>query len=157
MRDGSREPTVEKKLRPPVDDPGRLPLSGYTVLVVEDDPEAGDLARRLLELLGARAGTAGNGVEGLRRLAEMQPAMVLCDLTMPLMDGLEFARRVRRLPQYRRTLLVAVTGRQAHEDFLNTWAAGFDAHLVKPVTLEMLRALARRLNQRAADQRQPGA
>ena len=157
MRDGFREPTVEKKLRPPVDDPERLPLRGYTILVVEDDSDAGDLVRRLLELLGARAATAGDGIEGLRRLAEMQPAMVLCDLTMPRMDGLEFARRVRRLPEYRRTLLVAVTGRQAHEDFLHTWDAGFDAHLVKPVTVEMLRALARRLNQRVADQRQPGA
>src|SRR5688572_19080466 len=112
MRDGFREPTVEKKLRPPVDDPERLPLRGYPILVVEDDLDAGDLARRLLELLGARAATAGDGIEGLRRLAEMQPAMVLCDLTMPRMDGLEFARRVRRLPEYRRTLLIAVTGRQ---------------------------------------------
>jgi len=157
MRDGSREPTSEKKLRPAVDDSGRLPLRGYTILVVEDDPAAGDLVRRLLELLGARAATAEDGIAGLHRLAELRPDMVLCDITMPRMDGLEFARRVRQLPEYRRTLLVAVTGRQAHDDFLSTWDAGFDAHLVKPVTMEMLRALARRLSQRSADQRQFGA
>jgi CheY-like chemotaxis protein len=140
-----------------MDDSEPLPLRGCTILVVEDDAEAGDLVRRLLELLGARVGTAENGVAGLRRLVAMQPDMVLCDLTMPLMDGLEFARRVRRLPEYRRTVLVAVTGRQAHEDFLRTWDAGFDAHLVKPVTMEMLRALARRLSPRAADQGHLGA
>jgi two-component system CheB/CheR fusion protein len=158
MRDGSREPTSANQLRPAVDDPERLPLRGSTILVVEDDPEAGDLVRRLLELLGARVATAEDGIDGLSRLVKMkQPDMVLCDLTMPRMDGLEFARCLRRLPEYQRTLLVAVTGRQAHEDFLRTWDAGFDAHLVKPITMEMLRALARRLSQRFADQRESGA
>jgi two-component system CheB/CheR fusion protein len=140
-----------------VDDSESLPLRGCTVLVVEDDQEARELIRRLLELLGASARTAEDGMDGLRRLVETPPDLVLCDLTMPLMDGLEFARRVRRLPEYRRTLLVAVTGRQAHEDFLCTWDAGFDAHLVKPVTMEMLRALAGRLSPRLAEQRRPGA
>jgi CheY-like chemotaxis protein len=134
-----------------------LPLSGARILVVEDDSDASELLRRLLELLGARVTTAENGFDGLSRLATTRADAVLCDLTMPQMDGLEFARRLRQIPEYRRTLLVAVTGRQAHEDFLRTFEAGFDAHLVKPVTMEMLRALARRLTGRFADQGRRGA
>ncbi len=78
---------------------------------------------------------------------------VLCDLTMPIMSGLEFARRVRRNPRFRRIPLVAVTGRQEQEDFLQTWDAGFDAHLVKPVTVEMLQSLARRFSWRSGQAR----
>jgi CheY-like chemotaxis protein len=126
------------------------PLRGCLILVVEDDVEAAAGLRRLLEQLGARVVVASDGLQGLARLADAPPDAVLCDLTMPVMDGLEFARRVRRNPRFQRLLLVAVTGRQAHQDFLQTCDAGFDAHLVKPVTAEMLQSLARRVVGRCA-------
>lgn len=100
---------------------------------------------------------AENGIDGLERLAGARVDAALCDLTMPVMDGLEFARRVRRTPRLRNLLLVAVTGRQEHQDFLRSWDAGFDAHLVKPVTTEMLLSIARRLAARCADQHRAGA
>ena len=128
-------------------------LRGCAILVVDDDVETADLLRRLLELLGARVFVAGNGFDGLERLASLPVDVVLCDLTMPIMSGLEFARRVRRNPRFRRTPLVAVTGRQEQEDFLQTWDAGFDAHLVKPVTMEMLQSLARRFSWRSGQAR----
>jgi CheY-like chemotaxis protein len=129
---------------------GERLLRGSTILVVDDDAEASNVARRLLESLGARVVVAGNGLEGLNRLARARPNAVLCDLGMPVMDGLEFARQVRRDPRYRQVLLFALTGWQDPADFLRTWEAGFDAHLVKPVTMEMLHALARRLSTRVA-------
>ena len=52
---------------------------------------------------------------------------------------------MRNDPRHHRMLLVAVTGRQLHTDFLETWEAGYDAHLVKPVTMQMLERLANRL------------
>lgn len=128
-------------------------LRGWAILVVEDDVEARDLLRRLLELLGARVFVAENGFDGLERLATLSVDAVLCDLAMPIMNGLEFARRVRRNPRFRRIPLVAVTGRQEQEDFLQTWDAGFDAHLVKPVTVEMLQSLARRFSWRSGQTR----
>ena len=131
-------------------------LRGCAILVVEDDVEAGDLLRRLLELLGARVFVAENGVDGLERLANVPVDVVLCDLTMPIMSGLEFARRVRQNPRFRRIPLVAVTGRQEQEDFLQTWDAGFDAHLVKPVTVEMLQSVARRFLWRRSRQARSG-
>jgi CheY-like chemotaxis protein len=133
------------------------PLCGCTILVVEDEIEVGDLIRRLLEHLGARVWIASDGLDALEQLASLPADAVLCDLAMPVMDGLEFARRIRQNPRFRRTLLVAVTGRQEQEDLLRTWDAGFDAHLVKPLTMEMLQALARRISARCAGQRQSGA
>jgi CheY-like chemotaxis protein len=128
-------------------------LRGCAILVVEDDAEASDLLRRLLELLGARVYVAGNGFDALDRLASLPVDVVLCDLAMPIMSGLEFARRVRRNPRFRRIPLVAVTGRREQDDFLQTWDAGFDAHLVKPVTVEMLQSLARRFSWRSGQTR----
>ena len=132
-------------------------MRGSTILVVDDDVDASDVVRRLLESLGARVVVAENGREGLSRLANTPSHAVLCDLEMPIMDGLEFARRVRRDPRYRQVLLFALTGWQAEADFRRTWEAGFDAHLVKPVTMEMLHSLARRLSDRAVRTEQPGA
>jgi CheY-like chemotaxis protein len=125
--------------------------------VVEDDADARESLRRLLEALGARVLVAADGIDGLNRLAAIPIDAVLCDLTMPIMDGLEFGRRVRQNPRFRRLLLVAVTGRQEPQDFLRTWDAGFDAHLVKPVTTEMLRSVAGRLAARCAERHQSGA
>jgi two-component system CheB/CheR fusion protein len=136
---------------------GPLPLGRYTILVVEDDAETREVVRRLLELCGARVVVAADGLDGLDRLESVRPHAVLCDLGMPIMDGLEFARRVRRDPRYRRTLLVALTGRKEQADFLRTWDAGFDAHLAKPVTMEMLESIAKRLSGRFAARDAPGA
>jgi CheY-like chemotaxis protein len=125
------------------------PLRGRKILVVEDDDDTREVVRRLLELLGARVVVAADGMEGLAHLRTLTPDVVLCDLTMPIMGGIEFAVRMRQDPRNRRVLLVAMTGRQGRADILHTWEIGFDAHLVKPVTPEMLSALAWRLSGRA--------
>jgi CheY-like chemotaxis protein len=127
------------------------------VLVLDDQEDVCLAIGGLLEVLGARVVVAANGLEGLEQLERQRPDMILCDLAMPMMDGIEFATRVRRNPRFRRVLLVAVTGREHHRDFLATLAAGFDAHVVKPVTPEALTSLARRLSGHTATDAQPGA
>jgi CheY-like chemotaxis protein len=136
---------------------GRFPLRGRTILVIEDDHDSREVTRRFLEFLGAQVVVAADGLEGLVRLESLRPDAVLCDLGMPIMDGTEFARRMRQDPRHRRVLLVALTGRQGDADFLHTWRAGFDAHLVKPVTIEMLSSIARRLPGNSAASANPGA
>jgi two-component system, sensor histidine kinase len=122
------------------------PLHGYTVLLIEDNDDFREVFRLRLESLGAHVLVVADGLAGLGQMARPPlPNAVLCDLTMPTMDGLEFARRVRLDPRYRRVLLVAVTGSDSDADVLQTWRAGFDAHLVKPVSDEALGALARRV------------
>jgi CheY-like chemotaxis protein len=122
------------------------PLRERTILLIEDDDDSREVFRLRLESLGAHVLVAADGLAGLWQMAGQPFAnAVLCDLTMPIMDGPEFARRVRLDPRYRRVLLVAVTGRGSDADVLQTWRAGFDAHLVKPVSDEALRAFARRV------------
>ncbi|MGH7358936.1 MAG: response regulator [Candidatus Rokuibacteriota bacterium] len=122
------------------------PLRGRTILLVEDEATVCDVWRELLEHRGARVMTAADGLEGLARLKRKRPHAILCDLGMPIMDGLEFARRLRCDPRHRRTLLIAVTGREDDRDFNDTWNAGFDGHVVKPVAAAALEALVQRLS-----------
>src|SRR5262245_6529382 len=96
-------------------------LRRRTVLVIEDDDDTREVSSRVLEALGAGVVVARNGLEGLVQLDRRQPDAVLCDLAMPIMDGIEFARRMRQNPRYRHVLLIAVTGRERDADFLDTW------------------------------------
>jgi CheY-like chemotaxis protein len=120
-------------------------LKARTILIIEDDDDARYTYRLLLESVGADVMVAANGVEGFAQLERRRPDAILCDLTMPVMDGLEFARSLRRDPRYRQVLLIAVTGRGEPRDLMDTWRAGFDGHLVKPLTMETLNVLAQRL------------
>jgi CheY-like chemotaxis protein len=108
-----------------------------TVLLVEDDPDSREMMRQVLVHFGARVVEATNGREALERLATANPHLALIDLRMPVMDGYELARRIRRDPRWRHLQMIAVTGFSA-ETFQRTWMTGFDAHLVKPITPEML-------------------
>ena len=123
-----------------------MPLRGVSVLVVEDDEDHRNLAVDILVGLGARVAVAANGRDALKGLVDRCPDLILCDLRMPVMDGLSFAREVRSASRCREVRLVALTA--GHDDpvtYARTWAAGFDAHLEKPLTAEKLDEVAARL------------
>ncbi len=107
---------------------------------------------RLIQTFGGRARTAGDGEEALQLVPELQPALILCDLQMPRLDGFGFVRRLRRTPFFHRTLTVAVTGLSGPLDRAATREAGFDDHLVKPVSSEMLVRVLERAVERHAPQ-----
>lgn len=138
-----------------------VPLwKGVTVLVVEDHEDSRDLLRHILESLGARVLVARNGHEGLGIVARHAPDIVLCDLLMPVMDGFAFLRAVRRHPTARRVPVVAVTALGADRDLHETWRAGFDGHLTKPIDYDsILSVLERALGARwsADDEEDDGA
>jgi CheY-like chemotaxis protein len=125
-------------------------LQARTVLVIEDDRADRETLRRVLEGHGASVMVASDGHDGLELLLDHRLVhAILCDLAMPGLDGLEFARHLRERPRYQRTLLIAVTGRGGPTDFMDTWAAGFDGHLVKPVPGVTIDALVQRIAQHA--------
>jgi CheY-like chemotaxis protein len=121
-----------------------------SVLVVDDDADAREGIVRLIKTFGVvRARAARDGEEALQFLPDVQPDLILCDLQMPRLDGFAFVRRLRRTPPFHRILTVAVTGLSRAIDIEATRAAGFDGHLVKPITAEMIA----RLLERVVDER----
>ena len=81
------------------------------VLVVDDDPASAQLLRRLLEKGGWSVDHAANGPEALDRLAHLRPALIILDLMMPEVDGLEFVERLRRNPAAASIPVIVITGR----------------------------------------------
>jgi signal transduction histidine kinase/DNA-binding response OmpR family regulator len=110
------------------------------ILLAEDNEINRTVAIRLLERLGHRADVASNGREALARLEQAVYDVVLMDVQMPEMDGLEASRAIcGRWPAGRRPRIVAMTAEAMHGDREKCLAAGMDDYIVKPVTLDQLR------------------
>jgi PAS domain S-box-containing protein len=123
------------------------PISPDTrVLVVEDNPINMALVLRLLERVGVRADTAENGAVALATLAERDYHLVLMDVQMPEMDGLEATRRLRALESGtgRHVPIVALTAHSMKGDRERFVAAGMDDYLSKPLDAEQLYEVVRR-------------
>jgi PAS domain S-box-containing protein len=108
------------------------------VLVIEDNIDSAETLREALQLGGHSVKVAVTGAEGLEQARAFKPEVVLCDIGLPGMDGYDVARAMRADPELRRMGLVALTGYAAPEDVSLARQAGFDAHLAKPPTIEML-------------------
>jgi signal transduction histidine kinase len=121
------------------------------VVVLDDDVDMMQLLSELLTVSGHDVvGQATSGREGLELVGTLRPDVVLCDIGMPgELDGLALARLLRADPELERVQLIALTGYAQTDLRGQTEAAGFDAHVLKPVTLEALQrhlgAAARRL------------
>ena len=107
--------------------------------MVDDNRDAADSLSALLGLWGFRAFTAYDGPSALALFGEHRPGVVLLDLGMPGMDGLEVAVRLRQDYPGDRALIVAVSGYGSEEDRERCLEVGVDHHLVKPVEPDELR------------------
>ena len=106
--------------------------SGRSILIIEDNVDARDALRVLLELDGHAVEAAGEGQEALELARTKDPDIALVDIGLPGIDGYEVARRVRARDP-RRPVLIALTGYGQPEDRRRATEAGFDEMLVKPV------------------------
>ena len=120
---------------------GRIEAIARRVLVVEDNDDARETLKQLLELMGHRVAAAADGLAGLDRALEFMPDVAFIDLGLPGIDGYELVRRLRATEGGRAMYLVALTGYGAEEDRRRALDAGFDAHAPKPVSPERLAAL----------------
>jgi signal transduction histidine kinase/ActR/RegA family two-component response regulator len=114
---------------------------GRRVLVVEDNSDSASSLKTLLGLMGHQVTTAPDGLAGLAAAEEFRPHVVLLDIGIPLINGHEVAKRIRKESWGQRILLIATTGWSAKRDMELSREAGFDHHLVKPVDPERLRIL----------------
>jgi PAS domain S-box-containing protein len=108
------------------------------VLVIEDNEDAADSLREVLELLEHVVDVAYTGRNGIEKARAFHPDVVLCDIGLPEMDGYEVARIVRADPELGRMGLVALSGYAQPEDVEMAREAGFDAHLAKPPSIDAL-------------------
>ncbi len=115
------------------------------VLMVEDNPDAAESLVMILELLGHHVRVVHDGRAGVDAARANVPDIMLIDIGLPGMNGYDVARAIRRDPQLKHLLLVALTGYGRPEDKAQAMAAGFDYHLVKPVDLDALGDLIARL------------
>jgi len=139
---------------PPDGDSGR-PLR---VLVVDDNADAADALAAVAELLGCEAHACYGGSEALDALQAELPDVLLLDLSMPGVGGLEVAAQARALAGRHPLLLVATTALGNWEDRTATALAGFHFHLVKPIDTPALRAALNRFRElyRATPNRRRG-
>jgi len=107
------------------------------ILVIEDNPDAREMLRVALEVDGHRVDVAEDGPLGVEMARSSRPDVVLVDIGLPGLNGYEVAKQVRALFG-RHVRLIAVTGYGRPEDRSRTEAAGFDAHLTKPVSSERI-------------------
>lgn len=103
------------------------------VLVIEDNEDSAEVLALVLESRGYTPSVAHNGVDGLALFQQTQPRIVLCDIGLPEMDGMEVCKRVRELRLDYAPVMIALTGWGMQEDVRRTKDSGFDYHLVKPV------------------------
>lgn len=108
-------------------------MAGEPILVVEDHPTNLKLTLALLETNGYEVRSAASGEEALAVLASFRPRLILLDLQLPGIDGLELARRLKANPATRDIAIVALTAYAMKGDDEKARAAGCDGYITKPI------------------------
>lgn len=116
-------------------------LGGMSILVVDDSPETVEMLVHLLDESGAHVLSATSGEEALRIARGNRFDAVLSDISMPGMDGFEFARKFRQLPGKKTVPILALTGFGRAEDIERAKTEGFFSHLTKPIDIDALAKL----------------
>ena len=108
------------------------------ILVVDDNREAVEMLKMLLDTTGNPAHYAYDGLEAVKVAEEIRPDLILLDIGMPNLNGYDTCRRIREQPWGKEMVIVALTGLGHDDDRLKSRQSGFDMHLVKPVDPELL-------------------
>ena len=111
------------------------------ILVVDDNVDEAQTLGLLLETIGHRVAIEFNGASALKRAAIQEPQVVFLDIGLPDLNGYELVSKLRMASETTRALIVAITGYGQPEDSARAKKAGFDHHLVKPVSFEVVNAL----------------
>lgn len=111
------------------------------VLVVDDNRDGAKLMAMMLQIMGSEVETSHDGLEAVEKAQEFRPEIILMDIGLPGLNGLEATRRIREMDFARRVTIIALTGWGQESDRMQSHAAGCDGHLVKPVNIADLEKL----------------
>jgi PAS domain S-box-containing protein len=135
-----------------------LPLRRGRILVVDDNADVLALLVEMLQLRGYEAIPASDPMSALALARAVRPSVAILDIGLPVMDGYELARRLRALDGLAGIKLVAVSGYGLDSDRARSAAAGFDQHLVKPVSMQVMQCVLDAMTDtRVAEAGDPGA
>jgi DNA-binding response OmpR family regulator len=108
------------------------------VLVVDDDPSVRKLLNQTLEMEGYSVATAADGEEALEELPASKPDVVVLDVMMPKLNGLDVLDRIRRNPETSTLPVILLTAKSSKEDVWEGWQRGVDYYMTKPFDVEEL-------------------
>jgi CheY-like chemotaxis protein len=111
-----------------------FPASNRTIMVVDDNPDLVDILRMMLESKGFNVRCASSGKELFAGLEELKPDLILLDIMMPQMDGLEVLTRLKEEPSTAFIPVILLTAKVHHEDIQRGYKMGAEYYITKPFT-----------------------
>ena len=124
-------------------------MANELILIVEDNEKNRKLERDILQFHGYRTVEAENGEDGVRLALETPPALILMDIQLPRMSGIDALRILRADPRTRSVPVIAVTASAMSQDRQKIMAAGFDGYHAKPIDVTQFVAAVRQMLDRA--------
>ena len=114
------------------------PAATHTILIIDDEQETVDILTRYLEK-DFKIEKAYNGEEGLSMAAKTLPDIILCDIMMPKMNGLEFLKTLKNYKNLQGIKVIIFTADTSEDDMMTAFDSGADAYITKPISLQLLR------------------
>ena len=123
-------------------------MDSAKILVVDDEPDILEFLRYNLEKEGYEVVTANNGEEGISKAEQEKPDLIILDIMMPIMDGVEVCRQLRSRPEFDRTVITFLTAREEDYSQIAALDVGGDDYITKPIRprvfISRVKALLRR-------------
>lgn len=124
--------------------------SNIKILLVDDEPDILEIISYNLTAQGYNVSTANNGVQAVKKAKKEQPHLIILDVMMPEMDGIEACEQIRKIPELENTLIAFLTARGEDYSQVAGFEAGADDYITKPIKPKVLvskiKSLLRRLN-----------
>ena len=125
------------------------------ILLVDDEPDILEILSYNLSAEGYHISTAFNGIEAVKKAKKHQPHLIIMDVMMPEMDGIEACEKIRTLPELKNTIITFLTARGEDYSQVAGFEAGADDYITKPIKPKVLvskiKSLLRRLNDAAPE------
>lgn len=128
-----------------------------TILLVDDEPDILEIVRYNLNSEGYTVETAENGLEAIAQAKKLRPQLIIMDVMMPKMDGIEACEKIRNIPELSETVITFLTARGEDYSQMAGFEAGADDYITKPIKPKVLvskvKALLRRFKEEEGDEK----